>query len=589
MQAVQLTRIHRVLIAVVVTGAVVIAAIGFAGSFSAVRDLAEKKGFGDFAPFFPIGIDAGIVVLLALDLLLTWIRIPFPLLRQSAWLLTAATIAFNGAAAWPDPLGVGMHAVIPLLFVVTVEAARHAIGRIADLTADRHMEGVRVSRWLLAFPSTFRLWRRMKLWELRSYDEVIRMEQERLIYEARLRARYGRAWRRKAPVESLMPLKLARYGIPLTETAPAGLAAAGLERTPHPQLTAAASPDARTAVAGRDGTDHRPVSGGNREPEAAPDRPPAAESAVATEHARRDGAAAGAVGASAHPASGDEQPAFTAGASAQSPAEADQFAPEPFAPAAGAGAVPDAAPGGYAQPGGRTPEVRWPESPDSSGGAPAPAPSADPSSLSPLPHSAGSSWTDAPAPPRTPEPQAASYAADSTAAPQVTVPVGSGGRRRNLTSPPHLNGSPAHPGSADHTATEPPPHARQPELFPEPLPGPNATQDGGALRPADGQAPDPAPQPVEPPDAQADAEAEVPPSEEPLGIPEGVARDDIYYTAYLQYAANSHGHPTARQLSRLLYDEFNVTDRDGNMLSETYLRPYTRDFKERYRLEMGMG
>ena len=54
-----------------------------------MRDLAERKGFGDFAPFFPIGIDAGIVVLLALDLLLTWIRIPFPLLRQTAWLLTA--------------------------------------------------------------------------------------------------------------------------------------------------------------------------------------------------------------------------------------------------------------------------------------------------------------------------------------------------------------------------------------------------------------------------------------------------------------------------------------------------------------------
>ena len=179
----------------------VIAAIGFAGSFSAVRDLAEKKGFGSFAPFFPIGVDAGIVVLLALDLLLTWIRIPFPLLRQTAWLLTAATIAFNGAAAWPDPLGVGMHAVIPVLFVVTVEAARHAVGRVADITADKHMEGVRLSRWLLAFPSTFRLWRRMKLWELRSYDEVIRMEQDRLVYETRLRARYGRAWRRRAPVE----------------------------------------------------------------------------------------------------------------------------------------------------------------------------------------------------------------------------------------------------------------------------------------------------------------------------------------------------------------------------------------------------
>lgn len=229
MAAMQLTRTHRVLIGLVVAGAVLIAAIGFAGSYAAVRELALSKGFGNFSLVFPIGIDAGICVLLALDLLLTWLRIPFPLLRQTAWLLTAATIAFNGAAAWPDPLGVGMHAVIPVLFVVAVEAARHAVGRIADITADKHMEGVRLTRWLLSPVPTFRLWRRMKLWELRSYEQVIKLEQDRLIYQARLQARYGRSWRRRAPVESLMPLRLAKYGVPLAETGPAGLAAAGIE------------------------------------------------------------------------------------------------------------------------------------------------------------------------------------------------------------------------------------------------------------------------------------------------------------------------------------------------------------------------
>ncbi|MFE9013641.1 DUF2637 domain-containing protein [Streptomyces cyaneofuscatus] len=229
MAAIPLTRTHRILIGIVVAGAVIIAAIGFAGSYAAVRELAEAKGFGQFSLVFPIGIDAGICVLLALDLLLTWMRIPFPLLRQTAWLLTAATIAFNGAASWPDPLGTAMHAVIPVLFVVSVEAARHAVGRIADITADKHMEGVRLTRWLLSPVPTFKLWRRMKLWELRSYEQVIKLEQERLIYQARLQARFGRNWRRKAPVESMMPLRLAKYGVPLAETAPAGLAAAGIE------------------------------------------------------------------------------------------------------------------------------------------------------------------------------------------------------------------------------------------------------------------------------------------------------------------------------------------------------------------------
>jgi hypothetical protein len=77
------------------------------------------------------------------------------------------------------------------------------------------MEGVRFWRWLLAPAPTFRLWRRMKLWELRSYEEVIALERDRLVYQARLRAEYGRGWRRKAPMDARMPLRLARYGVPL--------------------------------------------------------------------------------------------------------------------------------------------------------------------------------------------------------------------------------------------------------------------------------------------------------------------------------------------------------------------------------------
>ncbi|WP_237529809.1 DUF2637 domain-containing protein, partial [Streptomyces sp. SID5770] len=114
------------------------------------------------------------------------------------------------------------------------------------ITADKHMEGVRITRWLLSPVPTFRLWRRMKLWELRSYEQVIKLEQERLIYQARLQARFGRGWRRKAPVEALMPLRLARYGVPLAQIAPEGLTAAGLSPVllsrPDPELVSAAAP-----------------------------------------------------------------------------------------------------------------------------------------------------------------------------------------------------------------------------------------------------------------------------------------------------------------------------------------------------------
>ncbi|MFF1400083.1 hypothetical protein ACFVZD_40655 [Streptomyces sp. NPDC058287] len=69
--------------------------------------------------------------------------------------------------------------------------------------------------------------------------EVIKLEQERLVYQARLRSRFGRSWRRKAPVESLMPLRLAHYGVPLAKTAPSGLAAAGIEPALLPPAPAA--------------------------------------------------------------------------------------------------------------------------------------------------------------------------------------------------------------------------------------------------------------------------------------------------------------------------------------------------------------
>ncbi|MFJ4990042.1 DUF2637 domain-containing protein [Streptomyces sp. NPDC088732] len=212
-----LTPMQRRFVYAVAAGALIIAAVGFAGSYTAVTDVAENEGFGWFARVLPAGIDAGIGVLLALDLLLTWLRMPYPLLRYTAWLLTIATIVFNAAAAWPRPIGVGMHAVIPILFVIVTEAARHAIGRAADIVADRSMDSIRLARWFLAPAATFVLWRRMKLWEVRSYDELIRIEQDRLVYRARLRARYGRAWRRKAPVEMLLPLRLARYGVALAD------------------------------------------------------------------------------------------------------------------------------------------------------------------------------------------------------------------------------------------------------------------------------------------------------------------------------------------------------------------------------------
>ncbi|MGW7752023.1 DUF2637 domain-containing protein [Streptomyces violaceusniger] len=474
MAAMQLTRTHRILAGVVVTGAVVIAGIGFAGSYAAVRDLALDKGFGKFSNVFPIGIDAGIVVLLALDLLLTWIRIPFPLLRQTAWLLTAATIAFNGAAAWPDPIGVGMHAVIPILFVVSVEAARHAVGRIADITADRHMESVRITRWLLAPVPTFRLWRRMKLWELRSYDEVIRLEQDRLVYQARLRARYGRAWRRKAPVESLMPLRLARYGVPLSDTAPAGLAAAGLEPS---AVSATALPRGRTDAA--DGVGAKSASPGAQPGPYGP--PGALESAGGT-------GAADAPQQHPQPPQTQELPLSLPLPVYQQPAGQghDGRNAVPFDPAAAAHPAPVEQQPQYEQ----APQPQYQQVPG----------------------------------------QATQFEQQSgQQQPQLTVPVGPGGRVRPLGG----EGVGSHQGVYV-------PEQREPERYAyEEQPGQPVNQ-----------------------------------------LPDDVPREEVYYATFRQFLADHSRYPSAYQFGQRLRDSYGVSD-----LSNSELSAYVEDFKERVRLE----
>ncbi|MCU1617402.1 MAG: Vegetative cell wall protein [Frankiales bacterium] len=212
-----LTRTQKVLTGTVVTGVIITASLGFIGSYTAVTQLAANKGFGWFANAFPAAVDSSIVALLALDILLAWRRMPYPLLRPTAWFLTAATIAFNAAVAWPDKLGAGMHGVIPVLFVIAIEAARHAVGRIADITADKHYETPPVARWILAPVSTFRLYRRMRVWGLRSYEEALAHQQEIRIYRAQLRRDHGKKWKQKAPADKLLVLELARYGKSIPE------------------------------------------------------------------------------------------------------------------------------------------------------------------------------------------------------------------------------------------------------------------------------------------------------------------------------------------------------------------------------------
>ncbi|WP_052390986.1 DUF2637 domain-containing protein [Streptomyces sp. NRRL B-24484] len=199
-----------------ITGAVV-AAIGFAGSYGALRDLALSKGFGLFSYAFPIGIDAGIIALQSIDLFLVHKGIKFPLVRWLAMGLTLATIAFNAAAAdgpvFQDPVGAAMHGVIPVLYVALAEAGRHYIGRRAALLHGRADLGAPpLSNWLLAPIKTSRAARRMSLWNI-PYAEVVQLGLDLEVYEQRLAQDLGPDWKKVATPDQLLPFKMAKSGL----------------------------------------------------------------------------------------------------------------------------------------------------------------------------------------------------------------------------------------------------------------------------------------------------------------------------------------------------------------------------------------
>ncbi|SEK31961.1 DUF2637 domain-containing protein [Nonomuraea pusilla] len=170
--------------------------LGFVISFATVAKAATPS-FGWFAWIVPLGIDLGIAVFSALDIVLARLGMRLRLLRLVPWALTAATVYLNVAAE--DTLfGIIAHAMLPGLWVVAVEVGAYAIRKRADLTRPDHIESIRLSRWLLAFPSTFALWRRMVLWEIRSYPNALNRERDRILARTDLQDRYGRLWRFKA-------------------------------------------------------------------------------------------------------------------------------------------------------------------------------------------------------------------------------------------------------------------------------------------------------------------------------------------------------------------------------------------------------
>jgi hypothetical protein len=194
--------------------------IGFATSYQTLADVALSWGFGeDLSRWFPIGVDASILAFLALDLYLILKGIPWPLLRMAAHGMTAATIWFNASAQGEigaDPVKAASHGVMPVLFVIGVEAARRLFIQKAQLEAGTATDRIPLHRWILSPWETPRFYRRMRLYGVTSYPEMIRRQQELIAYEQWLKRKYNGDLS-KASDDEKLPMKMAAFGYTVCE------------------------------------------------------------------------------------------------------------------------------------------------------------------------------------------------------------------------------------------------------------------------------------------------------------------------------------------------------------------------------------
>ncbi|MFF4034482.1 DUF2637 domain-containing protein [Streptomyces sviceus] len=191
-----------------------VGALGLISSFDAVSAAALRWGFGE--PWMlPVGIDVAIPVFTVANLLLIRMDMALAWVRFVPWALTLITCGLNIAAGHSLSAKVA-HGTMPLLWVVFSEIGAHIYAVRIGAATGRRMEKIRFSRWLLAFPSTFALWRRMTLWEVTSYSEALKREKERQLARADLREQYGRKWRSKTPERERVMLRMGEL-VPASE------------------------------------------------------------------------------------------------------------------------------------------------------------------------------------------------------------------------------------------------------------------------------------------------------------------------------------------------------------------------------------
>ncbi|MCX4417887.1 DUF2637 domain-containing protein [[Kitasatospora] papulosa] len=115
-----------------------------------------------------------------------------------------------------DPLRALSHGVMPVLFVLGVEAARRLLMHAARIKEGTASDRIPLHRWVLAPVRTGRLYRRMRLAAVTSYPEMVEREQALAGYKVWLTHELGGTLS-KASETQLLPITMASYGYTVEE------------------------------------------------------------------------------------------------------------------------------------------------------------------------------------------------------------------------------------------------------------------------------------------------------------------------------------------------------------------------------------
>jgi hypothetical protein len=221
-QALKFTKADWVLAGFGILLATAVSVIGLMSSYKALEYKAAlpaaQGGWAWSEPWMlPVGLDLSILAFSIVNLVLIRVDRPARWVKWVPRLGAAGTVYLNWVSAGALASQIG-HAVLAVWWVVFSEIAAHVYAAQIDAIHQRpRMEGVRFSRWLLDPISTAVIARQMKLWEITRYTEALERHKALKVYQQGLTQRHGRLWRWKAPTEELLPVRLARLGLTVTE------------------------------------------------------------------------------------------------------------------------------------------------------------------------------------------------------------------------------------------------------------------------------------------------------------------------------------------------------------------------------------